>query len=80
MQQFLQQVFVGKVGLFSRVSEVFTAGNLRIGIGFNHVNGSRLIHSHVDTRIPTQSQRAIDTFREMLDIVDHAVRQIPRLT
>ena len=51
VQQFLEKVFVPVIGTFRRVGEILISCDLRVGIGFQYVEVSPVVHPQVDARI-----------------------------
>src|SRR4030095_8166595 len=60
--QSVEQAFVRDALRFRRFREVLTVRHVRIRVGFEDVNPPVLFHPHVDTRVPTQVQRAVRAF------------------
>src|SRR5258708_3719323 len=67
----LQQSFIVDAAVLGRVGEIFSLRNLRIRIGFQHIDLTVVRHAIVETRITAQEKCSIDSFRQALDLFGH---------
>ena len=74
-----QQHRIGKTGPFCGLGKILVLRDLRIRICFQDIDFSGRVQATIDSRIPAESERAIDALREILRALGDSVRKFPGL-